>query len=99
MRTLSDFFDLSTHLISFWDAGIVYCTCGPFLRNGTEENKKFVQYTVDLLSILNYYIKKGRHHGHRYGKMEEDHEYFTANSLKEEMQEERFLGYSRPVHP
>ena len=53
---------------SHWDAGIVYCTCGHFLRNGTEENKKFVQYPMDLLSIPNYYIKKGRPHGHRYGK-------------------------------
>ena len=54
--------------LSYWDVGIVYCTCGHFLRNGTEENKKFVQYTMDLLSIPNYYIKKGRLHGHRYGK-------------------------------
>ena len=51
--------------LSYWDVGIVYCTCGHFLRNGTEENKKFVQYTMDLLSIPNYYIKKGRPHGHR----------------------------------
>ena len=54
--------------LSDWDVGIVYCTCGHFLRNGTEENKKFVQYTMDLLSIPNYYMKKGRPHGHRYGK-------------------------------
>ena len=33
--------------LSYWDVGIVYCTCGHFLRNGTEENKKFVQYTMD----------------------------------------------------
>ena len=51
--------------LSYWDVGIVYCTCGHFLRKGTEETKKFVQYTMDLLSILNYYIKKGRPHGHR----------------------------------
>ena len=38
------------------------------LRNGTEENKKFVQYTKHLFSIPNYYIKKGRPHGHLYGK-------------------------------
>ena len=44
--------------LSYWNVGIVYCTCGHFLRNGTEENKKFVQYTMDLLSIPNYYIKK-----------------------------------------
>ena len=54
--------------LSYWDIGIVYCTCEHFLRDGTEENKKFVQYTMDLFSIPNYYIKKGRPHGHRYGK-------------------------------
>ena len=27
--------------LSYWDVGIVYCTCGHFLRDGTEENKKF----------------------------------------------------------
>ena len=46
--------------LSYWDVGIVYCTCGQFLRKGTEENKKYVQYTMDLLSIPRYYIKKGR---------------------------------------
>ena len=35
--------------LSYWDIGIVYCTCGHFLRKGTEENKKFFQYTMDLL--------------------------------------------------
>ena len=45
--------------LSYWDIGIVYCTCGHFLRKGTEENKKFIQYTMDLLSIPDYYIKKG----------------------------------------
>ena len=44
--------------LSYWDVGIVYCTCGHFLRDGTEENKKFVQYTMDLLSIPNYYIQR-----------------------------------------
>ena len=34
--------------LSCWDVGIVYCTCGHFLRDGTEENKKFVKYTLDL---------------------------------------------------
>ena len=55
-------------MLTYWDVGIVYCTCGHFLRKGTEENKKFVQYTMDLLSIPNYYMKKGRPHGHRYGR-------------------------------
>ena len=52
------------------------------LRNGTEENKKFVQYTKHFFSIPNYYIKKGQPHGHLYGKKPGDHEYYIANSLK-----------------
>ena len=46
--------------LSYWDVGIVYCTSGHFLRNGTEENNIFAQYTMDLLSISNYFVKKGR---------------------------------------
>ena len=49
--------------LSNWDVGIVYCTCGHFLRNGTEENEKVVQDTMDLLSIPTYYLDKGRPHG------------------------------------
>ena len=29
--------------LSYWDIGIVYCTCGHFLRKGREENQKFMQ--------------------------------------------------------
>ena len=67
---------------SYWDIGIVYCTCGHFLGKGTQENKKFIQYTMDLLSIPDYYIKKGRPHGHRYGKKPGDREYYIAHQLK-----------------
>ena len=39
-----------------------------------------------------YYIKKGRPHGHRYGKKPGDHEYFIANSLKKKCKKKNFLG-------
>ena len=84
--------------LSYWDVGIVYCTCGHFLRKGTEENKKFVQYTMDLLSIPDYYIKKGRPHGHRYGKKPGDREYLHRQITQEEVQKEKLLGYPRPIH-
>ena len=45
--------------LSYWDIGIVYCTCGHFLRKGRGENQKFIKYTMDLLSIPEYVIKKG----------------------------------------
>ena len=78
--------------LSYWNVGIVRCTCGHFLRDGTDENKKFVKYTLDLFSIPNYYIKKGRPHGHRYGKKPGDHEYFITNSLKKKYRKKHFLG-------
>ena len=57
--------------LSYWNIGIVYCTCGHFLHKETEVNRKFVKYTMDFLSLPEYVIKKGRHHGHRKGKSQE----------------------------
>ena len=49
--------------LSYWSEGIVYCTCGHFLKE-TVANRSFIVYTLDLLSIPEYVIKKGRAHGH-----------------------------------
>ena len=76
--------------LSYWDIGIVYCTCGHFLRKGREENQKFIKYTKDLLSIPDYVTKKGRLHGHRYGKKPGDREYCSA---EKDVQEEVLPGY------
>ena len=78
--------------LSYWDIGIVYCTCGHFLRNENEDNKRFVKYTMDLLSIPYYYITKGRTHGHRYGKKPGDRENYIANSLKKKYKKKNYLG-------
>ena len=58
--------------LAYWDVGIVYCTCGHFLRDDTTENKKYIKSVLALFSIPNFYIRKGRPHGHRYGKKEGD---------------------------
>ena len=52
------------------------------LLNETVANRRFIEYTLDLLSIPNYVIKKGRLHGHRDGKLPEDKEYHLAHNLK-----------------
>ena len=54
--------------LSYWNIGIVCCICGHFLRKGREENQQIIKYTMDLLSLPEYVIKKGRPHGHRYGR-------------------------------
>ena len=78
--------------LSYWDSGIVYCTCGLFLRKGRGENQKFIKFTMDLLSIPEFVIKKERPHGHRYGKKPGDREYYTANQLKKKCKKKFFQG-------
>jgi hypothetical protein len=78
--------------LAYWDVGIVYCTCGHFLRDDTTENKKYIKSVLDLFSIPNFYIRKGRPHGHRYGKKDGDHEYFIANQLNKKCKKKNFLN-------
>ena len=75
--------------LSYWSVGIVYCTCGHFLQE-TEANRGFIKYTMDFLSIPEYVIKKGRPHGHRYGKKPGDKEYYLANQLKKKCEKKMF---------
>ena len=74
--------------LSYWIVGIVYCTCGHFLQE-TEANRGFIKFSMDLLSIPEYVIKKGRHHGHRYGKKPGDKEYYLANQLKKKCKKKK----------
>ena len=76
--------------LTYWDIGIVYCTCGHFLRDDTTENKKYISSVLDLFSIPNFYIRKGRPHGHRYGKKEGCKEFHTAKKLQKKCRKNQF---------
>ena len=76
----------------YWNIGIFYCTCVYFLRKGREANQQFIKYPMDLLSIPEYVIQKGRPHGHWYGKKPGDREYFSANQLKKKCKKKFFQG-------
>ena len=78
--------------LSYWNIGILYCTCGHFLHKERGANQKFINYTMDLLSVPEYVIKKGRPHGHRNGKKPGDREHFTANQLKKRCKKKYFQG-------
>ena len=60
--------------LSYWNVGIVYCTCGHFLRERATPRAPLREEA---------------------GRSRVLHREFA----QEEMQEETFLGYSRPVHP
>ena len=76
--------------LSYWIEGIVYCTCG-YLFKVIVANRSFIVYTLDLLSIPEHVIKKGRPHGHRYGKAPENKEYL-AHTLKKRCIKRKFTG-------
>ena len=75
----------------------MYCTCGHFLVD-SDSRRKFNKLRLDALCIPNYVIKKGRSHGARHGKTEEQKEHHTAwNAWKRcckkvDSQNEHFTG-------
>ena len=66
-----------SHCLLYWNQGIVYCTCGQCLIY-RKSRRKYNKLRVDALSIPNYVIKKGRSHGARHCKTEEQQEYHMA---------------------
>ena len=85
--------------LTYGDAGIVYCSCGHFLQDDTTENKKYISSVLDLFSIPNFHIRKGRPHGHRYGKKEGCKEFHTAKTTSKEVSKETIRKHSRSIYP
>ena len=73
----------------YWIQGIVYCTCGHLLKE-SEASRGAIQCTLDLLSIQNSVIKKGRLHGHRYGKTTEQRDHRIAHHFRKRCIKRRF---------
>ena len=66
-----------SHCLLYWNQGLVYCACGQFLVE-SESRRKFHKPRLDALCIPHCVIKKGRCHGARHGKTEEQKEYHIA---------------------
>ena len=77
--------------ILYWNQGIIYCTCGHLLKE-SEATRGILQWTLDLLSIQNYVIKKERPHGHRFGKTKERKSHHIAHNLRKRCIKRNFKG-------
>ena len=80
-----------TECLSYWSGGVVHCTCGHLFKE-IAANRGVIEDTLDLLPISVYIIKKGRPHGHRYGKNPEQKEYHLAHNLKKRCIMKNFKG-------
>ena len=85
--------------LSYWDVGIAHCTCGHFLRDGTEGEQEIRQ--VHSRSPLDSQLLHQERATPRAPLREEagGSRVLHREFAQEEMQEETVLGYSRPVHP
>ena len=79
----------------YWNQGIIYCTCGHLLKE-SEANRGILQWTLDLLPIQNYVIKKVRPHGNRFGKTKEQKDNHIAQILRKRCIKRGFKGIHDP---
>ena len=70
--------------------GDIYCTCGHLMTKDSAENRKYITAVLDTFSIPNFYIRKNRPHGHRYGKAPGCKDYFTANQLAKKCRKKKY---------
>ena len=61
--------------------GIIYCVCGHLMVEDSGEHRKYMLSTLNSFTIGNFYIRKDRPRGYRYGKAPGCKEYHTAHQL------------------
>ena len=87
---LFEIVDVEPKIRVHWHVGMVYCTCGHLIKDATKLNKKYISSVLDLFSIPNFYMRKGRPHGHRYGKAPGCKECHTANQLQKRCRKKKY---------
>ena len=76
-----------------WNQGIVIvnCICGHLLKE-SESSHSFHQRRLDVFSIQNYVIKKGRLRGVRHGEIEAQKEHFVAHNARRRCLKKKIEG-------
>ena len=70
--------------------GVIYCVCGRLMTTDSAENRKYMSSTLDSFSIANFYIRKDRPRGHRYGKAPGCKEYHTAHQFAKKCRKKEY---------
>ena len=70
--------------------GVLYCTCGHLMTKDSAENRRYISAVLDTFSKPNFYIRKNRPHGHRYGKAPGCKDYFTVNQLAKKCRKKKY---------
>ena len=78
--------------LAYCNAGLTYCQCGHFLCENTTMHKPYVKAVLDLISIKDFYIRKNRPHGYRYGKAEGAQQFHTAKQLRKKCLKKKYTS-------
>ena len=60
------------------------------MTDDAAENRKYISAMHDTFSIPNFYIRKGRPHGHKFGKAPGCKEYHAANQLARKCRKKKY---------
>ena len=86
--------------LTYLDVGIVYCTCGHFLRDDTTENKKYIKSVLDLLlypELLHQERPATRSQVREEKKVVKDTT--RAQSTPKEVHKTKIQEHSRSIYP
>ena len=82
--------------LTYWEVGIVYCTCGHFLKDDTTANKKYIKSVLDLFSIPSFYIRPATRSQVREERLRRIPH---GKSTSKELSKERIQEHSRSIYP
>ena len=72
----------------YWEAGIVYCTCGKCMQP-SEGNRQLNMERYDVLSIPDYVIEKNPTNGARNGPSMRQYMYYKAHEMLKKARKEK----------
>ena len=81
-----------TACLSYWNVALTIAHAGISCRKKQRPIEVSLNIRWTFFSLPEYVIKKGRPHGHRYGKKARRQRMLSGQPLKEEMQKEKVQG-------
>ena len=72
--------------------GIIYCVCGHLMVEDSGEHRKYMLSALNSFTIGNFYVRKDRPRGYRYGKAPGCKEYYTAHQLAKKCRKKGYDG-------
>ena len=72
--------------------GIIYCVCGHLMVEDSGEHRKYMLSALNSFTIGNFYVRRDRPRGYRYGKAPGCKEYYTAHQLAKKCRKKGYDG-------